>query len=50
MVMKEITAGFLMLVMVISFVFACFGYTWGGWVGFTAMLVGMCLFGEKENK
>ena len=50
MVIKEFIAGVLAVTMMVGFVFACFGYTWGGWVGFTAMIVGMCLFGEKENK
>ena len=50
MIMKEFVAGLLILVMMVSFVFACFGYTWCGWVGFAAMLVGMCLFGGKENE
>ena len=48
--MKEFIAGALALIMIVSFVFACFGYPWCGWVGLTAMLVGMCLFGGKENK
>lgn len=48
--MKEFIAGVLTAIMMISFIFACFGYTWCGWVGFAVMLVGMYLFGEKENK
>lgn len=50
MVMKEILAGVLTVIMMVGFIFACFGYTWGGWVGIAAMLVGTYLFGEKENK
>lgn len=50
MVLKEFIAGVLTVIMMVGFVFACLGYTWCGWVGVAAMLVGMCLFGEKENE
>ena len=50
MIMKEVIAGVLTVIMMVGFVFACFGYTWGGLVGVAAMLVGMYLFGGKENE
>lgn len=50
MILKEVIAGVLTVIMMVGFVFACFGYTWGGWVCIVAMFVGMYLFGGKENK
>lgn len=48
--MEEFVAGVLTAIMMISFAFACFGYAWGGWIGVAAMVMGMCLFDEKENE
>lgn len=48
--MKEFITGILTVIMMVGFVFACFGYTWGGWVCLVAMLVGACLSDGKENK
>jgi hypothetical protein len=48
--MKEFIAGVLTVIMMVGFIFACFGYTWGGWVGIATAIVGALLFSEKENE